>query len=84
MTGACRPSGLGGADPTVALAAALELVARGTDQLRAAMEVEWDAPAARLYRVEVGEAVRAVVHDLSLLEEAIQRAAVYLAAGGAG
>lgn len=82
MNGACLPVPSGG-DPTAALATALELVARGTDQLRAAMEVEWEAPAARLYRAEVGEAVRAVARELGLLEEAMHRAAEYLAAGGA-
>ena len=84
MNGVCLPPAAGGGDPTTALANALELVARGTDQLRAALEVEWEAPAARLYRAEVGEAVRAVVHDLTLLEEAMRRAAEYLAAGAAG
>ncbi|WP_369370219.1 hypothetical protein AB1046_15630 [Promicromonospora sp. Populi] len=83
MNDACLPPGPGRGDPTAALAAALELVARGTDQLRAAMEVEWESPAARLYRAEVGDAVRAVVRDLSLVEEAMRRAA-YLAAGGSG
>jgi hypothetical protein len=48
------------------------------------MEVEWEAPAARLYRAEVGDAVRAVARELGLLEEAMRRAAEYLAAGGAG
>jgi hypothetical protein len=84
MNGACLPPPTSGSDPTAALAKALELVARGTDQLRAAMEVEWEAPAAWLYRAEVGEAVRAVVRDLTLLEEAMRRAADYLAAGGTG
>jgi len=84
MNGACLPPVPSGGDPTAALAAALELVARGTDQLRAAMEVEWEAPAARLYRAEVGDAVRAVARELGLLEEAMRRAAEYLAAGGAG
>jgi hypothetical protein len=84
MNGACLPAARGGGDPTVALAAALELVACGTDQLRAAMEVEWEAPAAELYRAAVGEAVHAVARDLTLLEEAMRRAAAYLAAGGPG
>jgi hypothetical protein len=84
MNGACLPPAPSGGDPTVALANALELVARGTDELRAAMELEWEAPAARLYRAEVGEAVRAVARDLDLLEEAMRRAAEYLAAGGLG
>ena len=84
MNGVCLPPAPSGGDPTAALANALELVARGTDQLRAAMEVEWDAPAARLYRAEVGDAVRAVARDLDLLEEAMRRAAEYLAVGGLG
>lgn len=84
MDGACLPPAPSGGDPTVALANALELVARGTDQLRAATEVQWEAPAARLYRAEVGEAVRAAARDLDLLEEAIRRAADYRAAGGLG
>ncbi|WP_129787471.1 hypothetical protein [Promicromonospora panici] len=84
MNGACLPPAPSGGDPRAALATALELVARGTDQLRAAMEVEWEAPAARLYRAEVGEAVSAVARELGLLEEAMRRAAEYLAAGGPG
>ena len=84
MNDACLPPGPGRGGPTAALAAALELVARGTDQLRAAMDVEWDSPAAQLYRAEVSDAVRAVVRDLSLVEEAMRRAADYLAAGGSG
>jgi len=81
MNGACPAPARGGDDPAAALAKALELVARGTDQLRAAMAVEWDAPAAELYRAAVGEAVRGVVQDLELLEEAMRRAAAYLATG---
>lgn len=82
MDGACLPPVQGGDDPAAALASALELVTRGADQLRAAMEVDWEAPAARLYQAAVGEALGAVARDLTLLEEAVRRATAYLAAGG--
>lgn len=82
MNGACLPLPTSGTDPTTALTNGLELVARGTDQLRAAMEVEWEAPAARLYRAAVGDAAHAVARDLDLLEAAIRHAAEYRAAGG--
>lgn len=81
MDHVCRPPVPGVADPTAVLASALELVARGTDQLRAAAEVEWDAPAARLYRAAADEAVAAVTRDLALLDEAMRRAAEYMTAG---
>lgn len=85
MTGACGPSVPGSGDPTGAFAAALELLVRGTDQLlAAAAEVDWEAPAAELYRAEVAEAALAVARDISLLKEAMSRAAVLRAAGGSG
>lgn len=77
-------SGQGGGDPAMELSGALEVALRGADQLRAALEVEWDTPAARLYRAEVGEATRALARDLSLLEEAVRCATGYLAVGGNG
>lgn len=84
MTGACGPLVPGSGDPTAALAAAVELLARGTDQLLAAVEVDWEAPAAELYRAEVAEAALAVAHDIVQLKEAMSRAAVLRAAGGPG
>lgn len=84
MTGACEPPVPGSGDPTAAFAAALELMARGTEQLLAAVEVDWEAPAAELYRAEVAEAARAVARDISQLREAMSRAAVLRAAGGPG
>lgn len=84
MTGACMPPAYGTGDPTVAFAAAVELLVRAIDQLRAAVEVDWEAPAAQLYREEVAEAVLAVARDLSLLREAMRRADVLRAAGGTG
>ena len=84
MTGACRQPVPGSGDPTAAFANAAELLVRGIDQLMAAVEVEWEAPAAKLYRVEVTEAALAVARDLLLLKEAMSRAAVLRAAGGPG
>lgn len=84
MTGACMPPAYGTGDPTVAFEAAVELLVRAIDQLRAAVEVDWEAPAGQLYREEVAEAVRAVARDLSLLREAMRRADVLRAAGGTG
>lgn len=81
MEHVCLPPMLGVGDPTAVLASALELVARGTDQLRAAAEVEWEAPAARLYRAAAHEAVAAVTRDLSLVDEAMRRSAEHVAAG---
>jgi hypothetical protein len=84
MTSACAPSAHGAEGLSEALAAAMELLRRGIDQLRAAMEVEWEAPAAQLYRAEVAEALHAVARDLSSLHEALRRAHVLSAAGGPG
>ncbi len=85
MTGACGPPVPGSGDPTAAFAAALELLARGADQLlAAAAEVDWEASAAELYRSEVAEAARAVARDISQLKEAMSRVAVLRAAGGSG
>ena len=80
MNGTCVPA-RGAGDPTVAFAAAVELLIRAMDQLRAAVEVDWEAPAARLYREEVNEAALAVARDLLLLKEAMQRADLFRAAG---
>jgi hypothetical protein len=85
MTGACGPPVSGSGDPTAAFATALELLARGTDQLlAAAAEVDWEAPAAELYRAEVAEAALVVARDIAQLREAMSRAAVLRAAGGPG
>jgi hypothetical protein len=84
MTGACRPPVPGPGDPAAAFAAAVELLVRGTDQLLAAVEVDWRAPAAELYQAEVTEAVLAVARDLVQLKEAMSRAAVLRAAGSSG
>jgi hypothetical protein len=85
MTGACGPPAHGSGDPTAAFAAAVELLVRGTDQLlAAAVEVDWEAPAAELYRAEVAEAALAVARDISQLKEAMSRVAVLRAAGGPG
>jgi len=85
MTGACGPPVPGAGDPTAAFVAALELLARGTEQLlAAAVEVDWEAPAAELYRAEVAEAALAVARDISQLKEAMSRVAVLRAAGGPG
>lgn len=84
MTGGCAPPVHGAENPSVALAAAMELLVRGIEQLRAAMEVEWEAPAARLYRAEVTEALRVVARDLSSLQEAMRRADALRAMGGLG
>ena len=77
MNGTCVPPG----DPTVAFAAAVELLIRGMDQMRAAVEVDWEAPAARLYREEVADAALAVAQDLLLLKDAMRRADLFRAAG---
>ncbi|MDR7383468.1 hypothetical protein [Promicromonospora iranensis] len=84
MTRACGAPVPGPGEPTTALAAALELVVRGIEQLRAAVEVEWEAPAAELYRAEVAEAALAVARDLLLLKDVVQRAEALRAAGGLG
>ncbi|WP_275005215.1 hypothetical protein [Promicromonospora iranensis] len=84
MTRACGAPAPGSGEPSTALAAALELVIRGIEQLRAAVEVEWQAPAAELYRAEVAEAALAVARDLLLLKEAIRRAETFRTAGGLG
>jgi hypothetical protein len=84
MTGTCMPPAHGAADPTVAFAAAAELLVRGIDQLRAAVEVEWEAPAAQLYRAELAEAALAAASDLLLLKEAMRRAHTLRAVGGPG
>jgi hypothetical protein len=84
MTGACGPPVPGSGDPTAAFAAAVELLVRGTDQLLAAVEVEWEAPAAELYRAEVAETARAVARDVSQLKEAMGRTTLLRAAGGPG
>ncbi|MGI5188592.1 hypothetical protein ACQEVI_10690 [Promicromonospora sp. CA-289599] len=85
MTGACGPLVPGSGDPTAAFAAAVELLARGTDQLlAAAAEVDWEAPAAELYRADVAEAALTVARDVSQLKEAMSRVAVLRAAGGPG
>jgi hypothetical protein len=85
MTGACGPPVPGSGDSTAALAAALELLVRGTEQLlAAAVEVDWAAPAAELYRAEVAETARAVARDVSQLKEAMGRATLLRAAGGPG
>jgi hypothetical protein len=81
VNGTCVPPAHGAADPTVAFAAAVELLVRGMDQLRAAVEVDWEAPAARLYREEVNEAALAVAQDLLLLKEAMRRADLFRAGG---
>ncbi len=81
MNGVCVPPARGAGDPTVAFAAAVELLIRGMDQLRAAVEVDWEAPAAQLYREEVAEAALAVAQDLLLLKEAMRRADLFRAAG---
>jgi hypothetical protein len=78
------PPARGAGDPTVAFAAAVELLIRGIDQLRAAVEVDWEAPAAQLYREEVAEAALAVARDLLLLKEAMRRAEALRPAGGPG
>jgi hypothetical protein len=71
----------GAEDPTIAFAAAVELLVRAVDQLRAAVvEADWEAPAARLYREEVAEAGLAVAQDLFLLREAMARAELIRAA----
>lgn len=83
MTGACGPPVPGSGDPTAAFAAALELLTRGTDQLlAAAVEVDWAAPAAELYRADVAEAARTLAGDSSQLREAMSRVAVLRATGG--
>jgi hypothetical protein len=85
MTGACGPPVPGSGGSTAAFAAAVELLARGSDQLlAAAVEVDWEAPAAELYRAEVAEAALAVARDISRLREAMSRVAVLRAAGGPG
>ena len=81
MNGACVPPARGAGDPTIAFAAAVELLVRAMDQLRAAVEVDWEAPAARLYRDDVNEAALAVAQDLLLLKEAMRRADLFRAAG---
>lgn len=83
MTGACGSPVPGSGDPTAAFAAAVELLARGTDQLlAAAVEVDWEAPAAELYRADVAEAALAVARDIPRLREVMSRVAVLRAAGG--
>jgi hypothetical protein len=72
----------GAEDPTIAFAAAVRLLVRAVDQVRAAVEVDWEAPAARLYREEVAEAALAVAEDLVLLKEAMRRADLFRAAAG--
>jgi hypothetical protein len=84
MTRACEVPVPGAGEPITALAAALELVIRGMEELRAAVEVEWQAPAAELYRAEVTEAAVTVARDLLLLKEAIRRAEAFRTAGGLG
>lgn len=85
MTGVCGSLAPGSGDPTAAFAAAVELLARGTDQLlAAAVELDWEAPAAELYRAEVAEAVLTVARDIGQLKEAMGRAAILRAAGGSG
>jgi hypothetical protein len=74
----------GAGETTVAFAGAVELLVRGIDQLRAAVEVEWESPAAELYRADVAEATLAVAQDLLLLKDALLRAGVFRAAGGPG
>jgi len=74
------PPTQGAEDPTIAFAAAVELLIRAVDQVRAAVEVDWEAPAARLYREEVIEAALAVAQDLLLLREAMARADLIRAA----
>ncbi|PUB28643.1 hypothetical protein C8K30_10363 [Promicromonospora sp. AC04] len=77
MNGTRVPPG----DPTAAFAAAVELLIRAVNQLQAAVEVDWEAPAARLYREEVAEAALAVAQDLLLLKEAMRRADLIRVAG---
>lgn len=84
MTGACGSPAPRSGDPAAAFATAVELLVRGIDQLLAAVEVDWEAPAAELYRAEVTEAALAVARDLLQLKEAMSRAAVLRAAGGPG
>ncbi|MFD6138853.1 hypothetical protein [Promicromonospora sp. NPDC060271] len=85
MTGACGPPAPGSGDPATAFAAAVELLTRGADQLlAAAVEVDWEAPAAELYRADVAEAARAVARDISQLREAMSRVTVLRAWGGPG
>jgi hypothetical protein len=84
VTGACAPPTGGTGDPTIAFAAAVELLVRGIDQLRAAVEVDWESPAAQLYRAEVADATLVVAQDLVLLKEAMRRARLLRAAGGPG
>jgi hypothetical protein len=81
VNGACVPPAHGAGDPTIAFAAAVELLIRAVDQVRAAVEVDWEAPAARLYREEVSEAALAVAQDLLLLQAAMRRADLFRAAG---
>jgi hypothetical protein len=84
MTGASGPLLSGSGDLTSAFAAAAEFLADAIDQLLAAVDVEWEARAAELYRAEVTEAAHAVARDLAQLKEAISRATVLRAAGGSG
>lgn len=84
MTGTWAPPVPGSGDPTTALAAAVEILVRGIDQLWAAVEVEWQAPAAELYRAEVTDVAIVLAQDLLLLEELIRRAGALRAPGGPG